>query len=86
MLEVHVLVELFDALDVVGCQAEPGEQLELLETLHGDDGVVGQVQDLEVAQLGHLEHAQELVVLGRQLQEKNKRSLNFYNFLFLSIP
>ncbi len=54
-------------LDVVGRKAEPGEQLELLEALHGDDGVAGQVEDLQVAQLRHLEHAQQPVVAGGQL-------------------
>ena len=49
---------------VIG-QAEPGEELELLETLHDRDVVTIQVEDLEVGQLGHLEHPDQPVVLRR---------------------
>ena len=70
VLEVDVLVEVLDRLDVVGGEAEPGEELELLQALHRDHVVVGQVEDLEVAQLLHLEHPDQLVVLHGQLEKR----------------
>jgi hypothetical protein len=70
-LERH-LVELLNGLDVVVGEAEPGEQLQLLEALHDGDVVAAQVEDLQVAQLRHLEHPDEPVVLNGQLEEKKK--------------
>ena len=68
MLQVDVLVEVFDSLDAVRGQTEPGEKFELFQAFHRHDAIVRQVQDLQVAQLGHLEHAQELVVLYGELE------------------
>ena len=47
---------------VVG-DAQPGEEFQLLEAFHDGDVVAAQVQDLEVGQLGHLEHPDQPVVL-----------------------
>ena len=69
VLQVKVLVQVLDPLDAVGGQAEPGEELQFLEALHGHDAVVRQVQDLEVTEFRNLEHPKKFVVLDRELKK-----------------
>ena len=47
VLEVDVLPKVLHGLDVVVGEAEPGEQVDVLEALDGDQVVRGQVQHLE---------------------------------------
>ena len=61
--KIRYLIELLDGLDVVVGDAQPGEEFQLLEAFHDGDVVAAQVQDLEVGQLGHLEHPDQPVVL-----------------------
>ena len=82
---MDVLGQLFDPLDVVGGEAEPGEKLELLETLHGDDAVPGQVEDLQVTELADLKHAEETVVLGGKLKERERETFGFLALIFSSL-
>ena len=53
---MHILVEVLDSLDVVVGQAEPGEEVDVLEPLYRDDVIVGQVQDFQVVKFTNLEH------------------------------
>ena len=54
VLQPHVVAQALDALYTVRCEAKPRKQLELSEALHCYDTVVGEVENLEVAQLRHL--------------------------------
>ena len=82
MLQMNVLVEVLDILDVVVGQTEPGQQVDVLQTLDAHQVVTRKIKNLEIGQitigqylshlemmkLGHLEHPHQLVVGGRQLQ------------------
>ena len=46
MLQVDVLVEVVHGLDVVVGQAEPGEQVDVLQPLDGDQVVRREVKNL----------------------------------------
>ena len=69
---------------LISCNVHNKIQNELqeiyLETLYGDDVVVGQIEHLEVVQLGHLEHAHQLVLANRKL--KRQRVNAWLEYLF----
>ena len=56
VLQVHVLVEVLDSLDVVVGEAEPGEEVDVLEPLYRDNVILGQVQHFQVVKFTNLEH------------------------------
>lgn len=58
VLQPHVVAQALDALYTVRCEAEPRQELELSEALHCYHTVVREVEDLEVAELGHLKHSE----------------------------
>ena len=73
MLQVDVLgEEWLEDPDLVLCQAQPRQQLQLAKTLQALDPVARQVKYLEVVQLGNLEHATDLVVLCRKLEKEDQ--------------